>query len=49
MRSSPSALTAPKSAGSRPRRCWAGEYEDFTFLGNWGGGPHTVAVNFVNG
>jgi hypothetical protein len=23
--------------------------EDFTFLGNWGGGAHSVAIDFING
>jgi hypothetical protein len=27
----------------------SGGIEDFTFLGNWGSGQHTVLVNFVNG
>ena len=26
-----------------------GGIEDFTFQGNWGSGPHSVAVDFVNG
>nr|WP_294508952.1 carbohydrate-binding domain-containing protein [uncultured Rhodopila sp.] len=26
-----------------------GAIEDFTFLGNWGSGQHSVTVNFVNG
>jgi hypothetical protein len=27
----------------------SGKSEAFTFLGNWGAGQHTVAVNFING